>query len=128
MTIKHGFNEKESHIEINVTTSGAIELWLIQPGLPEGKAQETLSYVSLAYIFIRARVSQCARGGREAPAPFLSSVEDNSGKNLGRVLSFTVAAIIYRSFRLFSSRLCNVASHEVPKNTKRTDFSILACS
>lgn len=45
MTIKEGYNGKETTIKISAQQNGSIELWIIQNGL-EGKAQETLSYMT----------------------------------------------------------------------------------
>ncbi len=46
MTIKDGFNGKESQIRISAQENGSIELWLVQPGLGEDKESETLSYMT----------------------------------------------------------------------------------
>lgn len=46
MKIKEGFNGKESELLLNVQSNNTIELWIRQTGLPEGKAQETLSYLT----------------------------------------------------------------------------------
>lgn len=43
MTIKQGFNDKETHIRIS-ENNGSIELWIEETGRPDGR--ETLSYMT----------------------------------------------------------------------------------
>lgn len=62
MKIKQGFNDKESQIRIEANTNGSIELWMVQPGLPEERYQETLSYLTADELLaLKMEVQRAAR-------------------------------------------------------------------